>query len=600
MIKKFPIKYTSRSFADIKSDLVSYSKKYYPDTFRDFSEASFGSLVLDTVAYVGDIMSFAIDYQTNETFLPTALEINNIYKIGNQLGYKFKNNNSSTGQIAVYILVPSNAAGTGPDLSYAPIIRKGSIFTDNTGAAQFILLEDIDFNNKYLDSKVARVNTQTGNPTFYALKSYGEVISGIYGEEKINVNNFTKFPSFQLSQTTINEIISVIDSEGNDYFEVDYLTQNIVYRKIETIDNFTGELSSVLVPYSANRRFTVESDGTYLYLRFGNGRYSSDDADRPDLLAEPSRKILNMQGALTISDKYLDPYNLVSSDNLGISPENTILTVKYRYNTNKSVNIQAGALVTSKKLDIFFRNAESLSKNLMDGVASSVEVTNTEPITKGFESISTQELKQNILSSFHMQNRIVTQEDYEAACYSIPTNFGSIKRAKALKNTQNHRNNISLYVISEDSNKNLVLANSTTKNNLKKWLNKSRIITDTVEILDAKIINLGIDFKILVDPNYRTSTILNDCIDQLVTFFSLDPQIGQPLYITDIYKVLRNVKGMLDVRSVDIFNLAGGDYSNIVYDVKKHISRDERYIVIPKNAIFEIKFPRQDIKGTII
>jgi hypothetical protein len=66
--KKVPIKYTSRDFNDIKFDLVEYAKRYYPDTYQDFSEASFGSLMLDTVAYVGDILSYYLDYQANESF----------------------------------------------------------------------------------------------------------------------------------------------------------------------------------------------------------------------------------------------------------------------------------------------------------------------------------------------------------------------------------------------------------------------------------------------------------------------------------------------------------------------------------------------------
>lgn len=600
MIKKFPIRYTSRDFGSIKEDLVQYSKKYYSDTFRDFSEASFGSLMLDTVAYVGDIMSYVIDYQTNETFLTTALEQTNIRKIASQLGYKFNFNNSSQGRLSFYILLPSNGMGTGPDLDYAPVIRKGSTFKDSVGSVQFILLEDVNFNNANLDCRVARVNNQTGNPTFYALKAYGEVISGIYDSEKISVSNFTKFPVFKLSRTNINEIISVTDSDGNEYFQVDYLTQNIVYKKIETIDSTTGDANTIMVPYVANRRFIVESDGLNTYLRFGGGRYTTENLSRPDLLAEPSRKVLQMDGASAISDRYLDPYNLVNNDSLGLAPENTTLTVTYRYNTTNNVNIQTSALSSVSNLDTFFRNREKLFDTGINNVISSVEVTNEEPITKGYTSISTDELKFNTLSSFHMQNRIVTQEDYEAACYNIPNSFGSVKRAKALKNTKNDKNNIDLYVISEDSNGGLIKTNSTTKNNLKKWLNKSRIMTDTIDIYDAKVINIGINFSILVDPSAIAPTVLNNCIEQLVYFYSIKPQIGQPIYITDIYRELRKIKGLLDVRTVEIVSLSGAPYSNIPYDIKKYTTKDDRYVYLPKNAIFEIKVPRQDIKGYIV
>ena len=41
--RKVPIRYTNRDFDSIREDLVQYAKRYYPDTFKDFSEASFGS-----------------------------------------------------------------------------------------------------------------------------------------------------------------------------------------------------------------------------------------------------------------------------------------------------------------------------------------------------------------------------------------------------------------------------------------------------------------------------------------------------------------------------------------------------------------------------
>jgi len=127
--KHYPaIKYTSRDFNTIKEDLVDYAKRYYSNTYKDFSEAGFGSLMLDTVAYVGDILSFYLDYEVNETFLDTAIEYNNVIRIGRQMGFHFKGVPVSSGLISVFIIVPATSTGDEPDEDYIPILKKGSIF----------------------------------------------------------------------------------------------------------------------------------------------------------------------------------------------------------------------------------------------------------------------------------------------------------------------------------------------------------------------------------------------------------------------------------------------------------------------------------------
>ena len=87
-MSKKPISYASRDFETIKESLTNYAKRYYPTTFKDFNEASFGALMLDLVAYVGDQLSFYTDYQANESFLDSALEYENVVRLAQQLGYK--------------------------------------------------------------------------------------------------------------------------------------------------------------------------------------------------------------------------------------------------------------------------------------------------------------------------------------------------------------------------------------------------------------------------------------------------------------------------------------------------------------------------------
>ena len=142
--KKVPIRYTSRDFNSIKEDLVSYAKRYYPDTYKDFNKASFGSLMFDTVAYTGDILSFYLDYQVNESFLDTANEFNNVVKLTRQMGYKYKGRPSTFGYVCFYILVPANTTGLGPDTTYVPILKRRTMVAAQNGET-YILTEDVDF-----------------------------------------------------------------------------------------------------------------------------------------------------------------------------------------------------------------------------------------------------------------------------------------------------------------------------------------------------------------------------------------------------------------------------------------------------------------------
>jgi hypothetical protein len=181
----------------------------------------------------------------------------------------------------------------------------------------------------------------------------------------------------------------------------------------------------------------------------------------------------------------------------------------------------------------------------------------------------------------------------------MPPMFGMLKRVKAERDADSFKRNINLYVISEDEFGKLILANSAIKQNLKTWINKSRMINDTIDILDADIINLGIEFEIVADVNADKRETLSNAIFEVKEEFSRIRDIGEPLFITDVYKALKKARGVLDVTDVKLVNKNGGLYSDIFIDIKQHTSPDGRYVEIPKNSIFEIKFPDNDIKGSI-
>jgi len=595
--KNYPaVQYTSRDFNSIKRDLVNYAKRYYANTYQDFSEAGFGSLMLDTVAYVGDILSFYVDYNVNECFLDTAIEYDNVIKLGRQMGFRFKGSSTSSGQASFYIIIPANSTGDDLDYAYVPTLKKGSRFSSGDGIT-FTLNENINFANPSNEHTTAVV-TETGNITSYAVKAQGQVISGELFEERVVVGDYQKFFRTQLNGSNINEIISVVDSEGKEYYEVDYLAQDVVYRSLLNTDSdYKTETTAVLRPFAVPRRFMVEQVQGDMVLQFGFG---SEDNTAADTLIDPSKVILDVHGKDYTSDVSLDPTNLLGSDKFGIAPSNTILTVTYRANTIDNVNVSANGLVNVDGPLFDFNDLSVLSGDQVENVINSLEVNNEEPILGDVSLPSTNELKQMIYNTFASQNRAVTALDYKAMCYAMPPQFGKIKRVNIVKDRGSLKRNLNAYLLSEDVNGHFIQTNSTIKSNLKQWLNQSRMINDTVDILDAKIINIGIDFDIVTSLNANRFDILDQAVASIGAFLNEKLEIGEPFYFSTIYNRLNSIPGIADTTRVKVYQKTGNNYSsNFRFIIDNHISNDGRYIVVPDNAVLELKYPDVDIKGNI-
>ena len=595
--KNYPlIKYTSRDFNTIKEDLVDYAKRYYPNTFQDFSEAGFGSLMLDTVSYIGDILSFYLDYSVNETFIDTAIEYDNVLKLGRQMGFKFKGTPISQGQASFYIVVPANSAGNAPDSSYIPTLKRGSSFSSANGVT-FTLNEDIAFADPSNEIVVATANTTTGVPTGYAIKASGQVISGELLRETISVGEYKKFRKIEIDGDNVSEIVSITDAEGNEYYEVDYLSQDVIYKSVLNRDSNKNKTTAALRPFIVPRRFTAERIRDRMIIQFG---YGSDRTERTDPLVDPSKVILNVHGKDYFTDVSFDPSNLLETDKFGIVPSNTTLTIIYRSNTTGDVNVSANSLINVDAPDIEFDDPTSLNLDNIQDVISSLEVNNEDPIVGDTSLPTVEELKQRIYNVYASQNRAVTALDYKSLCYSMPPRFGSIKRVNVIKDPGSFRRNLNAYVISEDEDGKLTQSNTTIKNNLKQWLNQGRMINDTVDILDAKIINIGVDIEIVTSLDSNSYDVLNNVVLEVSAVYAKTFEIGEPLYISDIYSIANRVDGVVDTISVRIYQKDGTGYSSdINFSVDDNLSSDGRYITVPENAILEIKNPDIDIKGSI-
>lgn len=588
-----PIDYTHREYDSIQKDLLEIAERFYPDSFQDFSEASFGSLMIDAVAYVGDQLSFYLDYNVNESFLDTAFQYSNVVRHGRALGYKFEGRPSTYGTIAMFILVPASSTGIGPDRNYLPLLKRGSSFGSQNGLS-FVLTENVDFASPKNLFVTAKTDPTTGAPTFYAVKAYGSVVSGQFGVEKIEIGAYERFKRVFLNAQNVSEIISVIDTEGNDYFEVDYLAQDMVFKEV-TNPNFKNDnVPSIIKPTLVSRKFVTQFDRSQVVLQFGSGKQGSSD-----VVANPQNVAVNVFGKSYVSLPTFDPSRLSENESFGIVPSNTTLTVTYRTTNASNSNVAIGNL-NSVNVGVFeFENQQNLVGSTVSQVKSSLEVTNESPIAGDVSLPSTNEIKQRVYDTFPTQNRAVTQTDYENLAYRMPVKYGSIKRVSVQKDPDSQKRNLNMYVVSEDTSGKLVESNSAIKNNLKTWINQYRMINDTVDILDPYILNFGVEFVVRPQIASDKFVVLDSCIAALKEHYTQPFFIGEPLYISDIYKVLKDVSGVLDVLKVKIYSKSGGQYSASSLDFDQNLSGDGSYLIVPNNAILELKFPEVDIVGKL-
>ena len=596
-VKLPPINYTSRDFSSIKLDLESYAKRYYPDTYQDFSEASFGSMMLDMTAYVGDVLSFYLDYQVNESFLDTALEYGNVNRLAKQLGYKQTGAAHSEGMVTLYVVLPASNTSVGPDLRYAPVLKNGTKFGASSGAV-FTLIEDVDFANSNNEIIVGATNSSTGLPTKYAVRTQGRVKSGELKVQYLDVGEYQRFPKFALDDYNITEVVSITDTSGNRYFEVEYLTQDTVYVPITNKSSDRNMVPYIMKPKAVPRRFIVEHVGTETTIQFGFG---SDSNLTSDVVSDPSNVILDMHGKNYVTERSFDPTQLIETDKLGIAPSNTSLAVVYRSNGLNNINISTDSLVSVTDVNIKFNNPSNLSDQSIREVISSLEFENEEPIVGDTSKASVEEIKQRAYGAYAAQNRAVTKEDYKALIYNMPGKFGSVKRVNIVQDKDSFKRNLNLYLVSENQNGDLITTPTTLKNNLKTWIINYKMINDTIDILDGKIVNLSIQYEIMIDREENRFSALSQANAALSARFSRNKfEFGEPFNYSDIFQVLKNIDSVLDVGEVRVVQQTGAAYSDVGFSVDKYISPDGRTIMAPENYIFEIKSPSEDIVGSII
>ena len=549
------------------------------------------------MSYVGDILSFYLDYQANECFIDTASEYNNVLRLGKQYGYKFNQNQVSYGTISLYVLIPAQLSGTGPDTNYFPVIRKGTTFSSVNGGI-FTLNEDVDFSDSKAEIIVASTTSDGTSPTFYAIKSKGRIASGTLKRKEIKVGNFKKFFKAIIDDPELIEVVSVLDAQGNEYYEVEHLSQNLIYFPVKNRGQDKTIVPFILKPVIVPRRFVVERpDLNNTIVQFGHGTESN--ISQPSL-TEPNQLVMEMHGKDYITDTSFDPFKLVSNDKFGVGPSNTTLTIVYRANTSLSSNSGVNTINQVINAGFDFDESIALSNINKQTVIDSLEVTNEDRILGDTAPPTSEEIKLLMKGTHAAQNRAVTRQDYISLVYGMPGIFGSVKRCAIMRDPTSFKRNANLYVISESKDGDLIETSNAIKQNIKVWLNGFRMINDTIDILNAKIINFAIDFKVISQEGTNKAGVLNSCIAAIKTLFTRKFEIGEGISIAGLYQILNSVPGVVDTIDVVLEERIGANYSDAGFNVDQNTTPDGSFLSAPFDCVLELKDANKDIRGKVL
>ena len=613
------IKYINKDFADLRSALINYSKAYFPTTYTDFSETSPGMMFIEQVAYVGDVLSFYQDNQINETFTQYADNFENLFDQSYVMGYKPTVTGVATVVLDFYQTVPAVTSGGSqyqPDYRYALLIGENTQVNSNSNGSSFIVENSIDFTvSSSLDPTTTTIYTVDGsnNPTSYLLKKSRNAISAAVNEEVITAPSTpTEFFTATINNTSIIGILDIIDDDGNTWYEVPYLAEEMVYDSIRNTNpnNPNTYLDAGLSPYllqlkQVQRRFATRfiNSGS-LQIQFGAGTSLDVDAEVTPNSDNVGLGLPFEQDKLTTA---YSPTNFIFTNTYGIAPTGELI-VRYLTGGGVGANVPSNTLTQiSNTNNITFAN---FSPNDPSGTYqssfNSLAVNNPIAASGGRGGDSLEEMRQNIISNFNTQYRAVTPNDYTIRALSLPSKYGKIAKVyteKALASS-NTGTNIDMYVLAFDSSGNLISSNSTLKQNIITYLSQFRTIGDSIAIKDAFVVNIGVDFEIITLPNFNSNEVLRKCILALQQYFNiLNWQINEPIIMRDLYVLLDRVEGVQTVKTLIIsnknINNSGASYSQYAYDTQGATLNGVLYPSIDP-MIFEVKYPNSDITGRIV
>ena len=629
---KKDVSLVGRDFGDIRKNLIDFTKNYFPNTYNDFNESSPGMMFMEMASYVGDVLSYYTDVQLRESILEEAQEKSNVFTIAQSFGYKPKLYVPATTTLTVYQLVPAKGSGdtVRPNFDYALTLQEGMIVgSSNNPQVEFSTINKVrfGFSSSFDPTEVSvyQIDETTDEPVYYLLKKYVKAVSGTEKSTEYTFTSPKPYDKIKLSDSDgLIDVISIVDDDGDEWTKVEYLAQDTIFEELPNttdyslaMSGYANETPSLLKLKRVPKRYTTRiTDDGEIDIQFGSGVSSNADEE---ILPNPDNVGSALYPASGDLDQGIDPSNFMYVKTYGVAPSNTTLTVTYRVGNGVEDNVQSSDL-TKIVQRVIETDTSGLVQSVVNVVQNSIAVTNELAAGGGAYEEEVEVVRNNAIAYFRAQNRAVTKEDYLLRAYALPPQFGSVAKAYAAPDFQINTLlddgpdpipnplAINFYTLGYDKDKKLTTLNPATKQNLQNYMSYYRILTDAVNIKNAYIVNIGIDFEIIVLPNYNSNEVLLRCIDALKKYFNIDRMgINKPIVLTDIYVLLDKVDGVQSVVRPDrdgngglqIVNKFDGNYSSNKYNIK-NATRDG-IVYPPKDpTCFEVKYPDVDIKGRVV
>ena len=598
------IQYLNKSFSDFKSNLINYAKTYFPTAYNDFSDANPGAMFIEMASYVGDVMSFYLDSQIQENFLLYSKEKENLYAMSYVLGYRPKASYASSTTIDLYQQIPALPGSNPliPDTTYGLIIPSNTTINSISTGTKFLTTQQVDFTDTG-----SAVITFYDNDTFLVRKSV-PAISAEIRETTFDFTTPQKFSTINISDTNVLQILDVTDSDGNLWYEVPYLAQSTIYDKLANPTYNSDQVPYLLKLKRVPRRFVSRllSDNS-LQLEFGAGVSNKSD---DDIIPTPDNIQLGLVPGIS---NLLDDYNQTSifyTQEYGLAPSNTTLTVRYLIGGGITSNVPANDLTNIDLTPVYFKS--QITDNT---IKNSLISTNPNPSSGGRNADEIEEIRNNALYAHSSQLRAVTKNDYIVRALSLPSDYGSISKVYVSQDLSVNPQSttaptavpnplsLDMYVLAYNSNKQLTQATTTLKENLSTYLNEYRMVTDAINIRDAFYINIGVNFDITVVGGFNNQLVLQECINNLKNYFNIDKwQINRPIILSEITVILLQTKGVQSVVKLEITNkedITGSTYSTLGYDISG-ATRNGNIYPSADPSIFEVRYPDTDIQGRVV
>jgi hypothetical protein len=613
------ITYLNKDFTSFREALIEYAKTYYPTSYNDFSTSSPGTMFIEMASYVGDVLSFYLDNQVQENFLEYAKQTNNLYALAYMLGYRPKVTSAAVVTLDVYQQIPATGPSYAPDFNYAMTIEEGMQIRSNINNSNFFYTPNkVNFNlSSSIDPTDISVYTTVGNnPQTYLLKKSTQAISGQVKTIDLSFGSAERFPIRTIQDTNIIEILSVYDQNtGFRWYEVPYLAQDFILNPVQnTALNYPQLYQEAnQVPYVIERlpvprrfvsRFTTKAT---LELEFGAGINSVSGS-----IPNPYNVGIGTVNGIDLLNTAFDPTNFVANDSYGIAPSNTVLRVSYLAGGGAGANVNTNELTQVVSSNIVFENPTNPTVEAT--IRGTLATNNSVQAVGGGDGDSPDNIRLNTLAKFPSQMRAVTQQDYLGTVLGMPPKFGQVAKAYVMKdsaifaqylvNQPGERDSLatSIYLLSYNTANQFTNPGPALLQNIQSYLEDYRMLTDTIILKPAYIINIQVSFDIIIRPNYTSRDVIAGCLTAVRAYFSRDNwQVNQPIVLSEIYTLIDQIAGVQTVQKVTINNIAGTakGYSPYSYDISAASLNGTIYPSLDP-SIFEVKYPDVDIQGRVV